>query len=347
MRNAPATFGTKAEATRWLAVVQADIERRVWRAPEAEHVTLRDYSNGWIISRDLRSKTREDYRAILDHHILPGLGGMPLGRITPTMVREWHQGLAKTTGPTMRSHAYGLLRTIMGTAVTEDSISANPCRIRGAGSTRRKSKTVPATVPEIVTIAEAMPPRYRAMVLLSAWCGLRFGEATELRRSDIDLDAEKVYVERAVVRAEGKFIVGPPKSDAGIRTVAIPPHVMPVLTEHLDQHAQSGPHGLLFPPRGQATHLAPSTLYRVFYPAREVAGRPDLRWHDLRHTAAVLAATRGATLADLMHRLGHSTPGAAMRYQHMAEDRDAALAAALSEAATGIVVPLRKRSRGA
>ena len=64
--------------------------------------------------------------------------------------------------------------------------------------------------------------------------------------------------------------------------------------------------------------LAPSTLYKVFYPARHKAGRADLRFHDLRHTGATLAAATGATLAELMSRLGHSTPGAALRYQHAA-----------------------------
>ena len=84
--------------------------------------------------------------------------------------------------------------------------------------------------------------------------------------------------------------------------------------------------------------MQPSTLYKVFYPGREAAGRKaagrkDLRWHDLRHTGAVLAAQTGATLAELMGRLGHSTPGAAMRYQHAAADRDAVIARRLSQLA--------------
>jgi integrase len=82
---------------------------------------------------------------------------------------------------------------------------------------------------------------------------------------------------------------------------------------------------------------ARTTLYRVFYKARVTAGRPDLRWHDLRHTGAVLAASTGATLAELMARLGHSTPGAALRYQHAARGRDAEIAAALSRLMDGAV----------
>jgi len=84
-----------------------------------------------------------------------------------------------------------------------------------------------------------------------------------------------------------------------------------------------------------AVTLAPSTLYRVYYGARDKAGRPDLRFHDLRHTGAVLAASTGATLAELMGRLAHSTPQAALRYQHAAQGRDAVIAIALSRLATG------------
>jgi integrase len=81
--------------------------------------------------------------------------------------------------------------------------------------------------------------------------------------------------------------------------------------------------------------MAPSSLYKVFYPARAKAGRPDLRFHDLRHTGAVLAASTGATLAELMARLGHTTAGAAMRYQHASQDRDQAIAKALSAMVKG------------
>lgn len=123
------------------------------------------------------------------------------------------------------------------------------------------------------------------------------------------------------------MIVGDPKSEAGKRDVAVPPHVRPLLLAHLAQHVAPGPDALLWPAADGHGALAPSTLYKVFYPARSAAGRPDLRWHDLRHTGAVLAAQAGGTTAELMGRLGHSTPGASMRYQHVAAGRDAALVA--------------------
>jgi integrase len=179
-----------------------------------------------------------------------------------------------------------------------------------------------------------MPERYQLMVLLAAWCGLRFGELTELRRHDVDLTRGVVKVRRAVVRVDGEFVVGTPKSDAGTRDVAIPPHLIPTVKSHLASNITGGREGLLFPAAGDPTkHLAPATLYKVFYKARAEAGRPDLRFHDLRHTGAVLAASTGATLAELMARLGHSTAGAALRYQHAAKNRDKVIAEALSDMA--------------
>ena len=104
---------------------------------------------------------------------------------------------------------------------------------------------------------------------------------------------------------------------------------MPMVEAHLKRHTEPGKDALLFPATSGG-HMAPSTLYKVYYPARKAAGRDDLRWHDLRHSGAVLAAQTGATLAELMGRLGHSTPGAAMRYQHAAKGRDAEIARLLS-----------------
>ncbi|WP_460704057.1 tyrosine-type recombinase/integrase [Luteococcus sediminum] len=89
---------------------------------------------------------------------------------------------------------------------------------------------------------------------------------------------------------------------------------------------------MLFP-NTEGAHLHHGSLYKVFKPARAAAGRPDLRWHDLRHTGATMAAQAGATTKELMTRLGHSTVGLAMRYQHAAAERDAELAQRLSEMA--------------
>lgn len=332
--KAPTTFETKRDATTWLAMQQADITRRTWLPGVSgkDVPTLAEFAAAWLEERELKPRTRAHYADLLDKFILPTLGDLRVQTLTPEHVEDWHRALGRST-PTYRAHAYTLLRTIMGAAVEQRLTAANPCHIAGASNVKRRKQIEPATLDELDVIVEHVPERYRAMILLAAWCALRFGELAELRRSDIDLRRNVVSVTRGVTYAEGRTVVGTPKSDAGIREVTMPRVIVPAVTEHLRNHVPRAPDALLFPAADGMSHMATSTLYRVWYPARKAAGRPDLRFHDLRHTGLVMAAQAGATLAELMGRGGHSTTTAALRYQHVARGRDAEIAEAMSRAA--------------
>ncbi len=338
------TFDTRGDAEQYLATIRSDMVREEWSPVPTAKVgkrvlTFGEYAESWLVGRRVKGKplaarTRAHYRSLLDEHVLPTFQQLPLRNITPDLVDHWYATTCTGT-PTLQAHAYSLLRTILGTAVDRGLITtANPAKVRGGGSTKRVKKVKPATLAELEVIVQELPERYRVMALLASWCALRFGELAELRRGDIDTKNGVIRVRRGVVRAAGETIVKPPKSDAGARDVAIPPHLLPAIREHLLQHTAPGKDGLLFP-ASSGGHMQPSSLYRVFYRARQAAGRPDLRWHDLRHTGAVLAAQTGATLAELMSRLGHSTAGAAIRYQHASEERDLEIARRLSAMVEG------------
>lgn len=361
--RARTTFESKDDAVVWLTTERRLIERDEWRPPAerrqvsaGKRETFGPFAESWLANREvkgrpLKQRTRDHYQGMLDRMILPTFQARPLSAITANEVDAWYRDLDRNT-PTYRAHAYSLLRTILG-SVDPTVLPSNPARIRGAGGTSRKHQIEPLSLDELATLTEAMPEHRRSMVLFAAWCALRFGELAELRRRDVDVTNGVVKVQRGVVRTTEGVQVGTPKSDAGSRNVTIPPHLMPLVKAHLADHTEPGRDALLFPGAG-GEHLAPSTFYgkspkRVklpgggveyrgghgFYRARAVAGRPTLHFHDLRHTGAVLAAQTGATLAELMSRLGHSTPAAAMRYQHAAKDRDKAIAAALSRIAEG------------
>jgi integrase len=335
LHNFPAgTFDTLMDAEAWLVDERRHILAGTWVAPAAGNratkpATLEAFANAWLKDRQLKPRTVAFYRSLLDQWVLPTMGDLPLKDITSLTVRQWYTTLPADR-PTRRAHAYALLRTILGNAVTDDLIPSNPCHIRGAGNSKRVRQIKPASLAEVEKIIAEVPDRYRLMVSLASWCALRFGELTELRRKDIDLKAGKIMVRRGVVWLGGKPIVGTPKSSAGTRDVAIPPHLLPLVKQHLSDHAEWGGDGLLFPaPHGG--HLANGNFYPTWDKARKAAGRPDLRFHDLRHTGATLAAQTGATLAELMGRLGHTTPAMALRYQHIAADRDTEIARRLSE----------------
>ena len=348
------SFLTKGDGTKWLQIVYADISSGRWVSPGASTTAtlFEEYAKTWVRTRKVKGqpiadRTRENYTDLLERVILPEFGKKPLNMIDRQEVERWYDGFEKrleklaaasekkrtrTNADTYRARAYSLLRTIMKSAAEDGHIIENPARIRGAGSVDRQHEVIPATLEELVTLTKAIPERYRLLVQLAAFCALRFGELTELRRGDVDTKNGIIRVARAVVMADGKFVVKTPKTKAGVRRVAIPPHLMPMVRDHLMRFTAPGGDGLLFPSKNDAErHMRQSAMARVYYPARDAAGRPDLRFHDLRHTGAVLAAQTGATLAELMARLGHSTPAAAMRYQHAAQDRDAVIASRLSE----------------
>lgn len=339
LRPAPQTFDTKLDASTWLADY-ADGSAALEPAERRVVPTFREYAEAWLASGgrrgQLKPRTRDLYRSHLDAFILPTFGALKLDRISPTRVRAWY-GTLDAGKPTQRRQVYGLLSSIMATAYRDRIINEQPCTVDGAHKLDRKGTTRVASLEEVETIADTIAPRYRAAVLLAVWCSLRQGELLELRRRDVDLATGQVSISRAVTRTSDGPVVGLPKSDAGIRTVSIPPHVLPDVKRHLTRYVEADQDALLFPAR-LGGWLQPSSLYRVFYRAREAAGRPDLRWHDLRHTGATLAAQSGATVADVMRRVGHSTTRAAMIYQHASDTRDAEVAAAMSERAAAIVL---------
>lgn len=342
---APETFSARVDAEGWLAAERKHTEDpETWRPPKArlaaaravqERIAARTfgpYAEDWLEHRDLAARTRHGYRDLLTRYILSTFADSPLIEISRADVKAWHRKTASGK-PHQRKHAYDLMRTIMNSALDDELIPTNPVHIRGAGSVQRSGRTEPATLDELELLVEATPRRYQLMVLLATWCALRRGELAELRRSDIDVRRGVLKVRRSVVFVPGQApIVKGPKTEAGSRDVAIPPDLLPIVREHLLEHTQSGSTGLLFAsPRGNV--LRDSTVGRWYYPAREAAGRPDLRFHDLRHTGAVFAAQSGATIAELMHRLGHTTPAAAMRYQHASAERDLDIARRMSEMA--------------
>lgn len=334
------TFDTKGRAEAALSKEHTAIQEGTWAPPPARGKapagpkTVRAYADDWVTTRPIEESTREHYRRLLNAHIYPTFADVAVVDVEPEMVRNWHARLAPGKH-TVRAHAYSLFKTIMTTAVDDGIRADNPCRVRGASYARRARPIRPVEPEELDIIVASMPARYRLMVLLATWCAFRFGELAEMRRGDVDVKAGVIRVRRGVARLPGRAIVKGPKSEAGKRDVHIPPHLIPAVKEHLRAHVAIHREALLWPAASDPNkHLHPMTLKASFFPARERAGRPDLRFHDLRHSGAVLAAQiPGTTVKDLMARLGHSTPSAALRYQHTAAKRDKGIAEALSKMA--------------
>ncbi|MEZ0065977.1 integrase [Streptacidiphilus sp. MAP12-20] len=158
-------------------------------------------------------------------------------------------------------------------------------------------------------MADAIQPRYRALVLLAAFASLRFGELAGLRRADIDLEQRIIRVRQAQAElATGTLRLKLPKSAAGVRPVAFPEPIARDLETHLRWFAEDGPDGRVFVgPRSGL--LRRSNFHHLWTGALTKAKVRRVRFHDLRHFGNAMAADAGASTRELMHRMGHSTMG--------------------------------------
>ncbi len=334
---APSTFATKADAGRFLDQIRTDQDRGAWIDPRAGQITLEEYAWGWLALRpDLRPRTQELYEGFLRLHILPTLGQVEVGSLTPAKIRAWHATLisAGKPGRSTIAKAYRLLSTIMRTAVEDELILKNPCILKKAGAERPPERPI-ATVAQVYEIADLIHPRFRILVLLATFTGLRLGELQALKRGRVDIERGTLrVVEQTQLLKDGTLITGPPKTDAGVRTVAIPTAMLPDLTTHLEEHSAHGPDGLVIPGPG-GVPFRRGTFYTEWKKALRAVGIEGLRPHDLRHTGNTLAAATGASTKELMARMGHASPRAALIYQHATAERDRAIADALSSMIEG------------
>lgn len=386
MRSAPQTFARKAEAERYLALVEAQMLQGEWTEPAQSKIRLLDYAQTWIEQRPgLRPRTVELYGWLLKRHVAPHLGNAELGKLNTQMIRAWRAKLlAEGVSLTMTAKAYRLLRAILMTAVNEDKVlPANPCRVKGAGGEHAPERPV-LTIAQVFTLADRIgvrpignihqrgqrfrlryrasggamhahtelfatrlaaeralwellnrghaegerDTRFRALVLLAAFASLRWGEVTALRRCDLDLDAGTVRVRAAFTeRSTGQMILGPPKSQAGLRTVSIPAAILPDLITHLTEHTQPDPDALMFTGiKGGPLRRSGFNKLSGWPHVVTGMGLPGLHVHDLRHTGNTLAADMGVSLRNLMARMGHDNERAALIYQHKSSTADRQIA---------------------
>lgn len=336
-RPAPETFATKTDAEVWLTKIEAQILDDEWIDPDAGKIAFGKYAADWIDERPkLRPRTVELYGYLLRKHIAPTFGDKPLNEIKDPHVRRWRKKLLdEGVSEVTVAKAYRLLKAILSTAVDDQLIKRNPCRIKGAVQEKSPERPV-LTVAQVYRIVEVIEHRYRALVLLGTFASLRWGELTGLQRRDLDLDAGTVKVERQLIQITGKGLVfTDPKSAAGKRTIAIPELILDELKAHVKVFARDGDEGLLFvgPDNGPLRNT--NFNRRVWAKALQDADLPKIHFHDLRHTGNTLAASAGASIRELMARMGHSSTRAALIYQHSTDERQREVARKLDELARG------------
>ena len=326
------TFKTKKEAESWQAEQRVDRTRDTWVDPGAGRITLTEYSGEWMAARRLAPRTREVYESQLKH-VLGTFGDTPLNAMTRRSVRAWHRRVAIEVSELQAAKCYRLLMAMLNTAADDELIGRNRCHLKGAAQERSAERPL-IPLERALALAEAIEPRYRALVLIAMGCGLRMGELLGLSRADVDLLHRRVIVtkQRQELSKASGITLRPPKTEAGVRSPQFPKLIVPEIEAHLDTWVGESPDAPLFP--GPKGGLRRSTVYRAWHKALAGAGLPDhIKPHDLRHLSNTLAAqVPGVTVKDLMARMGHKSEQAALRYLHASAEADTTMARGMDDA---------------
>jgi integrase len=342
------TFRRKADAERYERAVRHQVDAGTYRDPSLAKITFRRWYDRWwptIESSDRAPNTIANYEAILQHHVLPYLGGRRLGDLRRIHFEEWLTELRHPHShvlPDGKRCKHGALsasalhkaRTtagmVLASAVDNGLIPANP--IAGLRLVKGTSKTEQAlTVNQVDALAKAVGAWWRPLVLLLGYCGLRPSEAAALRRRNLD-DLGRLTIDAGATEHRGRLIEADTKTRRA-RVIQVPPSVLIELRRHIERHVPNDPEAPIFTtPAGERFRLS-NWRHRVWDPAAIKANLPT--WatpYALRHTAASLLAQQGvpATVAAAM--LGHDPAIFLRTYAHLYPGDLAAAADAIEEA---------------
>ena len=343
--SAPTTFGTKGDASRYLARVQADLERGEWHDHRLGRITFGEWVERWLTGNpSKRSTTIARDTTVLRTHALPALGERPIASIAPADIKAVVDEMASKLAPNTVRTNLAVLRAVFNAAVEAEILGRSPVRsMRTAKADARERPTL--TMEEILRLAEAIGERYRALVLVGAILGLRWSEAIGLRVSDVDFLRRMLTVSQTISEVEGQLNVAPTKSRKSRRTMSVPQFVIDELAQHAARFGRSGDDLLFVGPKGGA--LRRSFAARTFTPAVTAAGiDARVTFHGLRHVAASLMVEAGVHPRVIQQRLGHATARLSMElYSHVPDAADKDVARLLDEAA-GATLARRPTSAG-
>lgn len=302
---------TKTEVLEKLTKLQG--QRIDGTLTEAVRMSLAQWLAHWqrtTAKRRVKSGTLESYEGLARLHINPHLGGVGLAKLTPAHLEAWMTELERIgVGSRRRQMALGVLRTALNTAVKQGLVPRNVCDVVEKPRATPKEMR-PLTAEQATAFFEAAEGhRLHALFVLAVTVGMRQGELTGLEWDDIDLEAGVLHVRRTLHEHGSTFHVGTPKSRKGLRKVRLPQAAIKVLLDHRRRSMAEGVAGECRVFRNAVGGpIYRRNLLRTFKELLEQAGCPEIRFHDLRHTAATLMIAAGVPIKVVAETLGHSRP---------------------------------------
>ncbi len=333
--TAPGTFAAKADAQAWLAGAETDLVRGSWIAPRAGRVTLAEVADRWLASNPLkRSSTVERDRAIIYAHIDDALGGRRIDQITKAEVQSVVDGWATSLAASTVGRMASVLRAICRYAVDSELVARSPAtglRLPRVGLVERPT----LSADDLDRLADALGS-WAPMMWVGVLGGLRWAECAGLTIGYLDLLAGTVTVSQQLGR---DLKLGPPKSVAGRRRLALPEWLVDDLAAHLARRGLTAADrdALVFcAPKGEPLRYQ-NWLRRTWRPACEAAGFPALRFHDLRSMAATALVAAGVDVRTAQTRMGHSSPSVTLAiYARATAEADRRAADAVGRAYGGV-----------
>lgn len=311
IHSGPHTFLTKSDAFAYLSTVEADVHRGSWIDPRAATKTVSQVADEWLASNPTkRASTRTTDEDALRLRIRPAIGDRLVGRVQQPDVQALVNQWATEIGPRSVRRTYGVLRAVFTYAVAAAVVAQSPCR------NVKLPKVEPGhrhalTAAEVAALARAVGERYSAAVYVAAVIGLRWSEIAGLKVRALDLDGGTLTVREVLVRtAHNAKVTGPPKSDAGRRTVSLPPALVEMLRAHLERRglAAGDSEAYVFPAPGGGPVDYSNWRRRYWVPACAAAGLDGVGFHDLRRAAATALVLQGVDMKTAQVRLGHADP---------------------------------------
>lgn len=333
------TFDRRIDAQRWLNNELVKLDRGEWVDPRAGRTLFESVAERWMAGRAaLRVSTRVRDRSYLRSLVLPHLGDMPVGSVQPSDLEVWVAELmAEGKAPATVQKAWQIASGVFRLAVRDRLIALSPARDVELPKIERGEPTA-FTLEEVMRLTEAIDPRYRALVLVGAFGGLRIGEIAGLQLGDFDPLRSLIRVRRTASDVSGEIIVGPPKTTKSIRTVALPRSITEQLVEHVARLDEKGPGGWIFPAPEGGPIRRTAFMRRVWKPALVAADLDvELGTHTLRRSQVALLIAQGEHPKVIADRLGHTSVRTVLDvYGHLYEGADEAAAERLQAQITAV-----------
>jgi integrase len=273
------TFDRKVDADRFLSSVQVQLAQGDWADPRLGRTTFKEWSEDWLRTTvHYKPKTRAGIESLLKIHLLPAFGSHPLGRITQMHVRSWVAEASGRMSAARLRQAYWLLSKILGTAVEVGYLAKTPCvGVKLPRIPKREMRFL--TADQVMALAQGVDPRYRTMVLVLVYGGLRWGECCALRRKRVDVLRGRLEVAESLAEIGGHLYFGETKTYRR-RNVTLPGFLRTLLAEQLSM-VGADPDALVFTAPEGGPLRAENFRGRVWMPALAAAGIPaGLRVHD-------------------------------------------------------------------